>query len=141
MVLARTRSSVYFRRSDGLLVREVRCGNHHTLDDAREDTLAFDLLAAGRRQALLIDVLAPFTLGLGVREYLRGEEAGRWLSAAAMVTRSPLHRAFERLMTRLEPPSFACAVFARHDEATAWLNVRERRHLSLVSSRVFQHDG
>lgn len=131
--ILRTRSSTYFRRPSGLIHRIVDGAYCHSLSDAREDVLAFDMIAKCRSQALLIEAHQPFVFGQGVRDYFRGEEACQWLDAAAIVTRWPLHRWLLRGLLGLKKPGFPCEVFASVDEAETWLSQRAYRPLRAVA--------
>lgn len=131
--ILRTRTSTYFRRPDGIVHRISEGTYCHSLTDAREDVLAFDMIVKCRRQALLIEARQPFLLGQGVRDYFRGEEACRWLDAAAIVTRWPLHRWILRGMLGRKTPGFPCEVFASVAEAEAWLSQRAYLPLRAVA--------
>lgn len=119
--IARTRTSEYHERSDGIIVQAIVQTGEQTLDDARENTRAFDGLAQGTKRLLMVDMRVPYRTGPGVREYYATEEAGRNVAALAMVTPSRTTRIIGNFFLGLNNPGYPCKMFNDDRSAARWL--------------------
>ena len=118
---ARTRTSEYHVRTDGIIVQTVVLADKQSLADARENTAAFARLAGGRKQPLIVDMAVPYSTEPGVRAYYASDEAARCIAALAMVTRSSSARIIGNFFLSINNPGYPCRMFASTDEAVRWL--------------------
>ena len=117
----RTKSSVYVRRSDGIVVQTPFEGSIQTVEDAKENVAAFQTLAAGKSTPLLVDGRPSYRQKPGVREYYASPAAAKNLAAAALLIGSASGRFLFNLFLSLQRPSVPMKVFTKEDEAIAWL--------------------
>lgn len=120
-VVARTRTSEYELRNDGIIVQRIVTSGEQTLEDARENTRAYDEIAAGEKRLLLVDMAVPYSTGPGVREYYATPEAGRCVKALAMVTPSSTTRIVGNFFLSLNRPPYPTRLFTNVDDAVKWL--------------------
>ena len=82
------------------MVQTIMIGGCQTLEDARENTRAFNGIAEGRKRLLLVDMKAAYSTAPGVRDYYASEEAGRCVSALAMMAATSTARGFDSSASR-----------------------------------------
>lgn len=120
-LLARTRTSEYHLRADGILVQTIVLADKQTLEDAKANTAAFAELAGGRKRRLLVDMAVPYSTEPGVRAYYASEEAGRFITALGMITRSSSARIIGNFFLSINNPGYPCKMFANVEDAARWL--------------------
>ena len=117
----RTRTSIYTRRADGIIVQRTLDGCVQSLEDARENVAAFCKLTIAPRHPLLIDMRKALALSPGVREYYAGPEAMASANAIAMLIESTGGRIIGNLYLALNRPVVPTRLFTSEPEAIAWL--------------------
>ena len=117
----RTRTSIYTRRADGIIVQRTLDGCVQSMEDARENVVTFPKLATASRHPLLIDMRTSLALSPGVREYYASPEAMAPVSAVAMLIDSTGGRIIGNLFIALNTPSVPTRLFTAEPEAIAWL--------------------
>lgn len=100
-----TSTSRYELRSDGVIVQRVVSTKTQSLTDARENTAAFGILAAGEKHALLVDMRKNFATERGVREYYATPGATELCSAIALIITSAAGRVIGNFFLALQTPS------------------------------------
>lgn len=119
--IARTRTSAYHVRPDGIFVQTIVLADQQTLDDAKANTAAFAELADGRKRRLLVDMAVPYSTAPGVRAYYASEEAGRYIGALAMLTPSSSARVIGNFFLAINNPGYPCKMFGDLGDAVGWL--------------------
>lgn len=122
--LARTRTSTYVLRDDGIIVQTIVVGGCQTLEDARENTRAFNRIAGERKRLLLVDMKAAYSTAPGVRDYYASEEAARCVTALAMMAASSTARIVGNFFLSLSNPGYPCRLFSKREAAIAWLQTQ-----------------
>lgn len=117
-----TRTSHYRLRPDGIIVQEIHRSDTQTLADARENIRTFNTLAADQKRPCLVDMRVPYQMDRGVREYYASPEATEWVTAIAMVVRSPVTRIIGNLFLAMNRTDVPVRMFTDEAGAVAWLN-------------------
>ena len=117
----KTRSSLYTRRPDGIIVQVTLPSISQTLADARENAAAFAELAAGEKRPLLVDTRALYAQGPGVREFYSSPEGLRWTSAIAVLVGSGAGRVIGNLFISVSAPKVPTRIFTAQDLGLEWL--------------------
>lgn len=116
-----TRTSIYTKRIDGIIVQQSKPTVRQSMEDARENVAAFAKLAKGTKMPLMVDLRQIGPTDPGVREYYAGEEAGKNCSAMALVIDSALSSMIGNFFINLNKPLFPCRLFSSISQAEAWL--------------------
>lgn len=118
-----TRTSVYSRRPDGIIVQRALPDLTQSLDDARENIATFNRLADGHKHLLLVDARAFHSQESGVRDLYASEEAMKNCAAAAILSKmSGAGRVIGNLFITLSSPQAPTRLFTDEDAAVAWLH-------------------
>ena len=124
-----TRTSIYTRRADGIIVQRNLPGLEQSLDDARENIAAYQRLAGERVYALLVDARELHGQARGVRELYAAPESMRYVSAAAVLTNtSGPGRVVANWFISLSAPKAPTRLFGDEQQAIAWLQKIVRLH-------------
>ena len=124
--IARTRTSEYYLRTDGIVIQAVIEPGRQTLDDARANTRVYNELCEGRPHLLMVDMRVPFSTDPDVRKYYATPEASQFVVALAMVTHSKTTTLVGNFFLSLTSPPYPCRMFAELDKAAQWL-LEQRR--------------
>lgn len=120
--LVRTGTSAYRLRDDGIVMQVITRGGEQSIEDARENTRAFESLADERKRLLLVDMSVPYRTGPGVREYYASDEASRYVAALALLTRSRTTKIVGNFFLGLTRPPYPCRMFTEERQAVEWLH-------------------
>jgi hypothetical protein len=115
------RSQIIWLDSDGILHTQVKPHIEITLEDAREALEQIQLLCAGKRHPVLVDLTNCKAMSREARAYYAGEQAAKAGLAAALLIGSPLARAIGNFFMGLSKPVFPARLFTSEAEALAWL--------------------
>lgn len=117
----RTRTSIYTRRDDGIIVQRTLDGSVQSIEDARENVATFPKLTIAPRHPLLIDMRTAPSLSPGVRDYYARAEVMAPANAIAMLIASTGGRVLGNLFLALNKPAVPTRLFTSEPEAIAWL--------------------
>lgn len=123
--VARTDTSEYFERKDGIIVQLVHSTRKQELADARANIAAFEELAEGKHHPVLVDMRASFATGPGVREYYASKEANLHTTALALLIGSSTSRMIGNFFMQLNAPPMPTRLFTDAPEAVRWLLSRK----------------
>jgi hypothetical protein len=128
-----TRTSVYTRRADGIIVQRNLANLEQSIEDAHENVAAYNRLAAGVAHPLLVDARALHAQARGVREVYAAPEAMMFTVAIALLTNmSGPGRVIANVFITLSSPKAPTRLFAAEPEAIAWLlKIARARALTL----------
>ena len=130
----KTRSSLYTRRPDGIIVQITLPSVSQTLTDARENAAACAELAAGQKRPLFVDMRAIYSQGPGVREYYSSPEALQWTLAIAILVDSGAGRVIGNLFLAVSAPKVPTRIFTAQALGFEWLLKIDRAMAAAGSS-------
>ena len=116
-----TSTSVYELRADGVVAQRLHSSKTQSLADARENTTAFNQLAADTKRPLLVDMRGTFSTERGVREHYASHEATSRCVAIALVIGSTAGRIIGNLFLSIQSPAVPTRMFTDEASALAWL--------------------
>lgn len=115
-----TRTSVAERGDDGI-IRARYLMPEESVDDARENVAAVQILSPGSRALLLVDARTTGPMPPAVRSYYTGEEAAQVIGALAVLVGSSASRLGANIALRFQHPQIHTKLFTDEALAVRWL--------------------
>jgi hypothetical protein len=120
-----TRTAEIGLSGDGVVVVRINDGAYQSLADAKENLAAAVSATGGTRRPLLIDIRTARPLEAEARHHYSGQVLSeRFSSMALLIEASPFGRMMGNVYLRIARPGIPTHLFAREEEAVAWLNDR-----------------
>ncbi|MBP9899505.1 MAG: hypothetical protein KBF28_14085 [Gemmatimonadales bacterium] len=117
-----TRTEKVWLGDDGILRAVVAPGLVTTLDDAKENVLAFGRAGGGTRRLCVIDMRAHAASATrDAREYYAGPENAKVVLAVALLVRSSIGRMMGNFFLGINKTVFPLRLFGEPEPAIEWL--------------------
>lgn len=116
-----TRTGETLLGEDGIVRVRMFSGSRERLADAKANIAVYDQLCDGRKCPLLIDLNGSHSISQDARRYYSSEEAGKYISASALVIGSPVSRVLGSFFLGLNKPAYPVRLFTSEGDALEWL--------------------
>jgi len=116
-----TRTLRFWLDDEGFLRGECFEDVESTLEDAREALRAQEVIAAGVRRPVLMDISKIRSISREARQLLASPAASAWSTRLALVVASPLSRAIGNFFLGLNRLVIPTRLFSTPEDALAWL--------------------
>ncbi len=106
---------------DGIFRHIISAGMELTLEDIKEGFAAHAHLTGGKKTPFLVDMRKAKFIKREARTYIASEEAANQISAAAVVTGSPISRVLGIFFLGPNRPHYPVKLFISEKKAIEWL--------------------
>lgn len=105
----------------GILIQTYEDNIELTFSDALEDFNLYASLCETRKRPVLVDIRNIKSVDLKARAYYSGEEATKYLKAAALVISNPVSRVIGNFYMGINKTVFPFRLFTKTEDAIKWL--------------------
>ena len=116
-----TSSGFTWLDNDGIIIAVASSHQLHTLEHAKENTMANAVLAGGVRRPFLIDMNKVKSMSKQAREYYAGPEPKKNITAVGIVTKSSVGKVVANFFLLLTQPLIPTRMFTDFKDAKEWL--------------------
>jgi len=116
-----THDAKIWLRTDGIIQISVRPQAETNLDDAIENINIVSKFSKDKKHSLFLDIRQAKFITRDARNYFSGEESQKYISALAILIRSPVSRVMGNLFIGINKPPYPVKLFTSEDSTIQWL--------------------
>jgi hypothetical protein len=106
---------------DGILIQTYEENIELTFSDAFEDFNLYASLCESHKRPVMVDIRNIRSVDLKARAYYSGEEATKYLKAAALIISNPVSRVIGNFYMGINKTVFPFRLFTKTEDAVKWL--------------------
>jgi hypothetical protein len=106
---------------EGILIQTYEDNIELTFSDALEDFNLYASLCKTLKRPVMVDIRNIKSVDLKARAYYSGEEATKYLKAAALVISNPVSRVIGNFYMGINKTVFPFRLFTKTEDAIVWL--------------------
>lgn len=107
-----------------------------TLEIAKNDMEIISKLSQGKKVPILVDLGNANSITRKAREFFSGNESKDTLSAAALITNSPMHIVMGNFFLGINKPPYPIKLFSSKENALEWLRKFSDKNIKSINKQT-----